>query len=235
LLASAAVSKKLQQKQARRLAEERRKEELRRAARRRNLLTIGIAALVLVAIAALVVSERRAENAPIGVSESEARCSDVMEFNAPPPPRPPSLSYHIEEGSEHEPYNSSPPTNGLHYANPAQTGFYTSALPPEQLVHNLEHGQIVIWYAPDAPAGVKEDIEQIVRDQPNATTASPYEGKLDGNFALTAWPATDEDDEDHSGTGVLQTCDQVSQDVVDEFRRNFQGKSREPVTPTFDG
>ena len=72
MLASAAVSKNLQQKHARRLAEERRKAELRRAARRRNFLTIGIAVLVAVAIGALVVSERSAENAPIGVSESEA-------------------------------------------------------------------------------------------------------------------------------------------------------------------
>jgi hypothetical protein len=229
LLASAAVSKKLQQKQARRLAEERRKAELRRAARRRNLLTVGIAVLVAVAIAALVVSERSAENAPIGVSESEARCSRVSEF-------PATSREHIPEGSQHEPYNSSPPTNGPHYANPAQTGFYTSALPPEQLVHNLEHGQIVIWYAPDAPDAVMEDIEALVREQPVATVASPYEGELEGNFALTAWLSAEEaDGGGPDGAGVMQTCEQVSQDVVDEFRRDFQGKSPELVTPTFDG
>jgi hypothetical protein len=229
LLASAAVSKKLQQKQARRLAEERRKEELRRAARRRNLLTIGIAALVVVAIAALVVSERLEENAPIGVSKSDARCGDVSEFEA-------TSREHIPEGSEHEPYNSSPPTNGPHYEAPAQNAFYSSTLPPEQLVHNLEHGQIVIWYAPDAPDAVREDIEQIVRDQPIATTASPYEGELEGNLALTAWlAATDEGDESDNGTGVMQTCEQISEAVVDEFRRNFQGKSPEPITPTFSG
>ena len=223
------MSKKLQQKQARRLAEERRKAELRRAARRRNFLTIGIAVLVAVAIGALVVSERSAENAPIGVSESEARCSRVREF-------PASSREHIPEGSQHEPYNSSPPTNGPHYANPAQTGFYTSALPPEQLVHNLEHGQIVIWYAPDAPDEVKEDIEAVVGEEPIATAASPYEGELEGNFALTAWLGAEQaDDGGPDGAGVLQTCEQVSQAVVDEFRRNFQGKSPEPVTPTFDG
>jgi hypothetical protein len=221
------VSKKLQQKQARRLAEERRKAEQRRAARRRNLLTGGIAALVAVAIAALVVSERSAENAPIGVSESEARCSRVSEFEA-------TSREHVPEGSQHEPYNSSPPTNGPHYANPAQAGFYSSALPPEQLVHNLEHGQIVIWYAPDAPDAVKEYIEALVSDQPVATAATPYEGDLEGNFALTAWLSAGEGDEG-DGTGVMQTCEQVSEDVVDEFRRNFQGKSPEPVTPTFEG
>ena len=223
------MSKKLQQKQARRLAEERRKAELRRAARRRNFLTIGIAVLVAVAIGALVVSERSAENAPIGVSKSEASCSRVKEF-------PASSREHIPEGSQHEPYNSSPPTNGPHYGNPAQTGFYTSALPPEQLVHNLEHGQIVIWYAPNAPDEVKEDIEAVVGEQPIATVASPYEGELEGNFALTAWLGAEEaDDGGPDGAGVLQTCEQVSQAVVDEFRRNFQGKSPEPITPTFDG
>jgi hypothetical protein len=223
------VSKKLQQKQARRLAEERRKAELRRAARRRNLLTIGIAVLVVVAIAALVVSERSAENAPIGVAESEARCSRGREF-------PATSREHIPEGSQHEPYNSSPPTNGPHYASPAQTGFYTSALPPEQLVHNLEHGQIVIWYAPDAPEEVKEDIEALVGEQPVATVAGPYEGELEGSFALTAWLSAEEADEGGpNGAGVLQTCEQVSQDVVDEFRRNFQGKSPEPIAPPFEG
>jgi hypothetical protein len=223
------VSKKLQQKQARRLAEERRKAELRRAARRRNLLTVGIAALVAVAIAALVVSERSAENAPIGVSESEARCSRVRES-------PATSREHIPEGSQHEPYNSSPPTNGPHYANPAQAGFYPSPLPPEQLVHNLEHGQIVIWYAPDAPDEVKEDIEALVGEQPIATVASPYEGELEGNFALTAWLSAEEaDDGGPDGAGVMQTCEQVTQGVVDDFRRNFQGKSPEPQAPRFTG
>jgi hypothetical protein len=228
LLASAAVSKKLQQKQARRLAEERRKAELRRAARRRNLLTIGIAALVAAAIAALVISERRAEDAPVGVSESEAGCGDVREFEA-------TSREHIEVGAQHEPYNSSPPTNGPHFEDPAQTGFNTSALPPEQLVHNLEHGQIVIWYAPDAPDEVREDIEAVVRAEPLATVASPYEGDLEGDFALTAWLAATGEGDEGEGTGVMQTCEQVSQDVVDEFRRSFQGRGPEPATERFEG
>ena len=53
---------------------------------------------------------------------------------------------HIQIGEQHEPYNSDPPTSGPHYAQPAQAGFYDEALPDEQLVHNLEHGYIVIWY-----------------------------------------------------------------------------------------
>jgi len=53
---------------------------------------------------------------------------------------------HIQVGEQHEPYNSDPPTSGPHYLQPAQAGFYDEALPDEQLVHNLEHGYVVIWY-----------------------------------------------------------------------------------------
>lgn len=53
---------------------------------------------------------------------------------------------HIDTGEQHDVYNSDPPTSGPHYAQPAQAGFYDEALPDEQLVHNLEHGYIVIWY-----------------------------------------------------------------------------------------
>lgn len=52
---------------------------------------------------------------------------------------------HIQLGVPHEPYNSDPPTSGPHAA-PIQAGFYDEAVPDENLVHNLEHGYVVIWY-----------------------------------------------------------------------------------------
>lgn len=56
---------------------------------------------------------------------------------------------HIPVGAAHEPYNSSPPTSGPHYATWEKYGFYKKPLVPEKLVHNLEHGDIVIYYRPD--------------------------------------------------------------------------------------
>ena len=52
---------------------------------------------------------------------------------------------HIQLSVPHEPYNSDPPTSGPHAA-PIQAGFYDEAAPDESLVHNLEHGYVVIWY-----------------------------------------------------------------------------------------
>ena len=38
-----------------------------------------------------------------------------------------------------------PPTSGLHYENPEEWGFMTN-LTTSRLVHNLEHGGIIIYY-----------------------------------------------------------------------------------------
>jgi len=223
------VSKKLEQKQARREAEERRKKEAKKAARKRNLITLGLALVVTAAVVALVVADRQAADAPTGVSAAAADCGDIEDVEA-------VSRDHIDQGAPHEPYNSNPPTNGPHLGVPADTGFYSTPLPVEQPIHNLEHGQIVIWYSPDAPSDVVDDIEAIVEKEPAATLATPFEGfEGDGNFALTAWTAGETEAEDDFGTGHLQMCEQVSQEVVDDFRREFQGKSPEPLTPRFTG
>ena len=50
---------------------------------------------------------------------------------------------------------SFPPLSGAHNATWANYGFYTSPVPFKFLVHNLEHGGIVIYYGPNvAPAAL---------------------------------------------------------------------------------
>jgi hypothetical protein len=66
------VSKKLDKKRARREAEQRRREQLRRQARRRNLLTIGVAVVVLLGVAGLVWAQRASEpTKPAGLREAD--------------------------------------------------------------------------------------------------------------------------------------------------------------------
>ena len=52
---------------------------------------------------------------------------------------------HIPEGSRAT-YNSVPPTSGEHWPTPAQCGFYEGGLDDERVVHNMEHGNIVVSY-----------------------------------------------------------------------------------------
>lgn len=83
---------------------------------------------------------------------------------------------HIPFPTPPGPYNTNPPTSGLHYAQTAPQGFYDEAtaatlgeFPEGYLVHNLEHDYNIFWYncsALDeaACAALKEDIQAVMRD-----------------------------------------------------------------------
>ena len=211
------MSRKLEEKQARREAEERRRAENKKAARRRNLVTLGVALLVG-ALAVYLVLDARNETTQVaqGVAAEEAGCTDLEQ---------PELM----EGAEHLPdgtpvqYSTTPPTSGNHWANPSNAGFFSEPVAPETLVHNLEHGQIVIWYSPDAPDAVIEAIETYVGNERIALLAAPSDQVPSGmNFSFSAW-------------GALQACENFSAEVLDEFRERFQGRGPENVgVPQFN-
>jgi hypothetical protein len=101
---------------------------------------------------------------------------------------------HIAVGEDHPPYNSDPPTSGWHYDDPADAGFYEAPLPDEQLVHNLEHGHVIISYDCSKLAdceSVKAKLRDIVnRFQGWKIVAVPREN-ADAAIALTAWGRID--------------------------------------------
>ena len=216
-------SKKLQEKQRKRLAEQARRAQQRQAARRSNLVTAGIAAVVVVAVVALVLSGRddpgQQITVPAGVAASAAGCTEIEQF-------PEQGREHIDLGAEHAPYNSTPPTSGPHYGTPADAGFYPNPLPPEQLVHNLEHGQIVIWYDPSAPESTLDGIQALVEGGNREAQrsgfvepllAAPFEGLEQGSeYALTGWRN-------------LQSCAAYSRAAINDFRAEFQGRAPEQV------
>lgn len=216
------MSKKLEQKQARREAEQRRAAEQKKAALKRNALTIGTALLVTAIVVVAIWFQKEDAEAPggsenVGVAAAQAGCEEIEEFEAP------EENPHVEPGAPHEPYNSSPPTTGPMYEQTAPLGFSTEALPEESLVHNQEHGAIVIWYQPDAPAETISAIENLTLQEPQATVAAPYTDiEAPYQLVISAW-------------GALQRCEQVSQEVVDDFRREYQGNSPEKITPPFEG
>jgi hypothetical protein len=215
------VSRKLEEKQRRRQAEERRRREQRRAAVRRNLLTGIIIFVVAAVVIALIVNERRKENAPVGVDAQEANCGDIETFED-------EGNNHVDVGVNVD-YKTTPPTSGNHYGQTAPQGFYapgTAAdIPEEHFVHNLEHGEIVIWYQPSLPAEVRDDLEAYINrpSSDNALLALSYD-QAPAPLTLTAW-------------GAMQQCDGLSEEVIDAFRERFQGKGPEAGVgpPPFSG
>lgn len=209
------TSKKLLEKQQRRAAEEERRRAQQKAARKRNLVTLLVAVVVMAVVVTLVVQNRDDSGGSLAgtVGHREAGCDEVEE--------------HEDEGRDHvettPQYGTNPPTSGPHLQTPASSGFFEDPVEPGALVHNLEHGQVVFWYHPDAPQAVKDALEAVVDEQPEALIAVPW-GDVESpkTFVMTAWA--------HS-----QACQQVSTEVVNAFREEFQGKGPEPVgIPTYE-
>jgi hypothetical protein len=153
------------------------------------------------------------------VGEDEAGCTGIQTVEV-------EGQQHVADGVNVQ-YNTTPPTSGNHYETPADPGFYPPAtaaqIPEERFVHNLEHSQMVIWYQPAAPADVREDLEAYIDKQPGqqsiALLGVPYD-QAPKPVTITAW-------------GAMQTCEGISEDVLNAFRERFQGKGPEEVAPPF--
>ncbi len=100
---------------------------------------------------------------------------------------------HVAEGTAGGPYSSTPATSGKHWPTPANWGVYSTALPEERLLHNMEHGGIVIWYQPSKldPAGVAALTtwaQQQIATERFKVILTPWGGGDFGHpVAVTAW------------------------------------------------
>jgi hypothetical protein len=102
---------------------------------------------------------------------------------------------HIADGSAGGPYDSVPATSGPHWNTPANWGVYSLANPAaeSQVVHNLEHGGVVIWYQPgqaseEDVAALTSYVQQQVQSAKFKVILSPWTGEDFGHpIAVTAW------------------------------------------------
>ena len=97
---------------------------------------------------------------------------------------------HIAIGSSHPAYNSNPPTSGPHYAQEATIAFYKEELPDEQLVHNLEHGNIWIAYRP----GVGDEVVRQLGKFAGGNVIVTARSKNDTDIGFAAWGRLDKFD-----------------------------------------
>ncbi|HEV2895910.1 MAG TPA: DUF3105 domain-containing protein, partial [Actinomycetota bacterium] len=124
----------------------RRLEEKRR--RQRTLLWSAVAVVSLLALVALIVfmgrDEPQAENQPVAAEalaagREQAGSEGVRTF-------PVAGQDHIDPGEQPDNWNSNPPTSGDHLATPLPPGVYDNEQDMRALVHNQEHGYVVILY-----------------------------------------------------------------------------------------
>jgi len=107
-------------------------------------------------------------------------------------------------------YNSVPPTSGPHFPFAANTGIYTSPVPEALFVHAMEHGHVVVAYAPDLTESEVHDLQNLTRRHGDEVLLTPYP-RLDHGLALAAW-------------GRLETLDHVDQRTIVAFVGALAGR-----------
>lgn len=107
---------------------------------------------------------------------------------------------HVVPGAEHADYNSVPATSGWHFASPlapVRWGIHDTPLVDEVLLHNMEHGYVIVHY--NCPDGCDELVGQLFEIVNTATSRggkvilNPYRD-MDAKIALTAWTFIDKFD-----------------------------------------
>ena len=152
---------------------ERRAEARQRRKQKSRLYMIGGAAAVAVIVAALVLL-LRGTGADVGFAMRE-----LGGFHGPP------FFYNQDLTIEGESVRV-PPTSGNHFAQQSPSGFLGEPIVPEAVVHNMEHGSVVIWYQPDNPE-LAANVSQLVRTLGDQCIIAGSYTDMSVEVAATAW------------------------------------------------
>jgi hypothetical protein len=138
---------------------------------------------------------------------------------------------HMTRANETVRYATFPPVSGIHNPVPALWGDYRTAADPRQVVHNLEHGGVVVWYGSRLPAEERAKITAWYDKSPNGIVVTPIEDKrryviypahdaMGSKVALTAWGG--------NGKGYVAILPRFDEKAFDAFRNALRGRGPEP-------
>src|SRR3954464_1320177 len=114
---------------------------------------------------------------------------------------------HVQEGTPVK-YNTFPPSSGSHYPTPAIWDFYTTPVEPRLLVHNQEHGGVILWWGTKVPAATVAKIRAFYDDSPVSMVGTPL-ASLGKKVAITAWTGDSArygSDANYFGIGHAAVC-----------------------------
>lgn len=128
---------------------------------------------------------------------------------------------HINEDDPEPNYKTNPPTSGDHIEPPLQQadGAYSEPIDPKYWVHSMEHGRIVIQYAPDLPEAEQLELKGLFDEDPAGMLLLPNPD-MPYEVAATAW------------TQMLGCPDyegRATIDAIRDFRDTYRGRGPEPV------
>jgi hypothetical protein len=119
---------------------------------------------------------------------------------------------HVALGASTPPYNSDPPTSGWHTAELAPWGSHVEVQHDQQLVHNMEDGGVILWYANGTLEENRAHVAALEAVVPRAyarVVIAPRDG-MPTTYAATAWQR-------------LQRFDEVDAEAMQAFIAAYHG------------
>ena len=199
----------------------------------------GAGALLVVAILVTIFALSGASSVAATMRAAGCTYRDVVPY--PPKDEATKADYHADfptlAAKPH--WTTFPPSGGGHYRLWATWGFYRRAVNPAMVVHNEEHGGVVIWWGPAVAKATVDQLESFYDQQRVGVFGTPIVG-LGKKIALTAWTADPAWKGDpafayknhYYGVGHIAICPRFDQNAFAAFRDAYRGKSPQgfPVT-----
>lgn len=192
-----------------------------RTPRRTRIYLIALGALAVLLVTTLLAFTLRGGSEDVKAALAEGGCTrETFESQG---------QRHVETLPKGFKYNSVPATSGPHQPQPLAPivwGVYDEPVEEIKVVHNLEHGGVIVQYGPEVSAQAVRDIVAWYRDDPNGLVVAPLppalleeQPELSDEIALTAWT-------------YLQTCKRFNEEAFSNFvdLHRGNGPERFPVS-----
>jgi hypothetical protein len=140
---------------------------------------------------------------------------------------------HVNSLTKKLPWNTDPPSNGQHYPLWAVWGFYTSPVNPRMVVHNEEHGGVILWWGTKVPAATVASLHELYNSSPGGMLGTPYPN-LGTKVAITAWTGNPAKYQHggYYGEGHIAVCPRyttATENAFKAFRNLYRGHGPEGV------
>jgi len=219
------VQRRLRKEDARAQKEAALKQLRRREALRRIPAVLTVIAVLVLGIY-LLNSNRSTANAELDVllgkasaAKASAGCSDVEDVGSYDPKDQDRVHSAADGLPGLDTYPSVPAASGPHLGTTEPAGVKSEPPTIGGTTHSLEHGAIIIWYAPGAEKSPAfGPLKSFVERNPDHTILAPYDYPDEGSasklpegkqMALVAW---------HH----VQTCDDLSLPVLAKFMSEYR-------------
>ena len=200
---------------------------------------VGLAVALIVVFASGKTGDASAgSDQKVAAAMAAAGCTFQSKLALPPLPghRHPN-GYHedVPKLTSKVKWSTFPPSGGSHYGLWAVWGFYTDPVNPRQVVHNEEHGGVILWWGPKVSQQTIDELRTFYDDSPTGMFGTPIAG-LGNKVALTAWTGDPSRyyQNGYYGIGHLATCTRFDDKAFKAFRDAYRGHGPEGVPLSSD-